>query len=63
MDKLLSHWDNEKKDKLMKKIEEPLSKLRGWVNGQIAIMAARLYSNMIFVACLPSPLLERELDW
>ena len=39
-----------------KREEEPLSQVRGWVNGRIAIAVSRSYSRMIRGARLPSPL-------
>ena len=45
------------------KMEEPISHVKGWVNGQIAITAARSYSRMIRGARVPSPLRTREPDW
>ena len=48
---------------MAEKREEPLSQVRGWVNGQIAIAVARSYSRMIRRAQLPSPLLESDHDW
>ena len=45
------------------KMEEPISHMRGWVNGQIAIAVARSYSHMIRGARLPSLLRNREPDW
>ena len=51
----LSRFMAEKRDK-------PLSQVRGWVNGQIAIAVASSYSKMIRRARLPSPLREREPD-
>ena len=42
---------------------KPLSQVRGWVNGRIAIAVVKSYSRMIRGARLPSPLWEREPDW
>ena len=44
-------------------LEEPISHVRGWVNGQIEIAAAKLYSRMIRGDRLPSPLRDQEPDW
>ena len=44
------------------KIEEPLSQVRGWVNGQTAIVVTRLYSRMIRRARLPISLWDQEPD-
>ena len=48
---------------MAEKREEPLSQVRGWVNGLIAIAVARSYSQMISGARLPSPLREQETVW
>ena len=48
---------------MAEKMEEPISHMRGWVNGRIAIVVGRYYSHMIRGARLPSTLLERYLDW
>ena len=48
---------------IAEKREEPRLQVQGWVNGRIAIAVAKLYSQMIRVAWLPSPLREQELDW
>ena len=45
------------------KMDESILHVRGWVNGQITIAVARLYSQMIRGARLPSPLQDEELDW
>ena len=37
--------------------------MRGWVNGQIAITVARLYSHIIRGDFLPSTLKDRDPDW
>ena len=42
---------------------EPLSQVRAWIKGRIAIAIARSYSQMIRGAQLSSPLWEREPDW
>ena len=44
------------------KIEEPILHMSGWINFQITINIARLYSHMICVAHLPSTLWDREPD-
>ena len=44
------------------KLEEPLSQVRGWVNGQFKIVVVRSHSRMIRGARLPSPLRDREPD-
>ena len=41
---------------MAEKREEPLSQVRGWVNGQITIDVAKSYSQMIRGARTPSPL-------
>ena len=48
---------------MAEKIDEPILHVQGWINGQIAIMAARSYSRMIRGAQLPSPLRDQEPDW
>ena len=48
---------------MVTKPEEPISHVCGWVNDQISITAARLYSTMIYGAIYPSPLRDREPDW
>ena len=48
---------------MAEKMEEPLSQVRGWVNGIIEIAVARSYSQMIYGAWLPSPLQEQEPVW
>ena len=48
---------------MVEKQEEPLSQVRDWVNGRMAIAVARSYSRMIRRAQLPSPLQEEEPDW
>ena len=48
---------------MTKKREGPLSQVRGWLNGHIAIDIARSYARMICGARIPSPLREREPDW
>ena len=40
---------------MVKKLEEPLSQVRGWVNGRIAIAIARSYSRMIAELVSPVP--------
>ena len=45
------------------KLEEPLSHVRGWVNSRIAIAVMRLYSLIIFGACIPSLLQGQESKW
>ena len=95
MDKLLDHWEKEKKDNygkhchkqwknspfvlsvdgmirkealvllmhlsrlMTKKLKDPLSHVRGWVNGRIETAVTRSYSRMICGACLPSLLQDR----
>ena len=44
-------------------MDEPISHVRGWINGRIAITVVRSYSHMICGARLPSPLRDREPDW
>ena len=44
---------------MAKKIEEPLSHIRGWVNGRIVIAIARLYYRIICGVNLPSPLRDQ----
>ena len=46
-----------------KNLKETLSQLCGWVNIRITIAVARLYSRMIPVACLTSPLRDQETEW
>ena len=46
---------------VVEKMDEPISQVRGWINDQIAIAIARLYSRIICGACLPSPLRDRNL--
>ena len=48
---------------MVEKMEEPLSQVRKWVNGRIAIAVARSYSRMIRGARLPSPLWEWDPGW
>ena len=47
---------------MAEKMEETLSKVRGWVNRHIDISVARSYSSMIRRYRLPSPLREQEPD-
>ena len=47
---------------MAEKREEPLSQVRGWVNGRIAIAVARSYSRMKRGARICSPLREQEPD-
>ena len=42
---------------------EPILHVRGWTNGQTAIMVAILYSQMILNDILPSTLQDRDPDW
>ena len=44
-------------------IEEPISHIRGLVNGWIAIAVMRFYSRIIRRACLTSPLWDRDMYW
>ena len=44
-------------------LEEPLSQVRGWVNGRIAIAVVRSHYRMIRGARRPSPLWDQEQDW
>ena len=44
------------------KMEEHILYMCGWVNGQILIVVTRLYSCMIHVDHLPSPLQDRDTD-
>ena len=48
---------------MSEKREEPLSQVRGWVNGKTEISVVISYSQMICGARLPSPLRERDPDW
>ena len=48
---------------ISEKREEPISQVRGWVNGNIAISIVRSYSQIICGDWLPSPLREQELYW
>ena len=48
---------------MSEKMKEPLSQVRGWLNGRITIAVASYYSRMIRRARIPSPLRERELGW
>ena len=48
---------------MAEKLEEPISHVRGWVNGRIAIAVTRLYSRMIRDDLLPSTLRDQEPDW
>ena len=45
------------------KLEELISHVRSWVNGQLTILFMRSYYHMFFGYCLPSPLQDQELDW
>ena len=45
------------------KIDELISHLRGWINGQIANAVEISYSNTIRRSRLPSPLQEKDPDW
>ena len=44
-------------------MEEPILKIRVWVNGQISMAVARSYSQMIHGARVPSPLQTQQTDW
>ena len=48
---------------MAEKMYEPISKVKGWVNVQIEIAVARLYSWVLRRARFPSPLWERDPDW
>ena len=48
---------------MAEKLEEPLSHIPGWVNGQFTIRSMRSYSGMMCVASLPIPLRDQEPDW
>ena len=48
---------------MVEKMEEPISHVHGWVNGQITTVVARLYYRMIRGSCLPNPLWDREPEW
>ena len=48
---------------MAEKLKEPNSHVRLWINGQIVITIARLYSRMIHGACLLSPLRDWDPDW
>ena len=43
---------------MAEKLKEPISHLRGWVNGRILITVVRSYSHMIREDILTSPLWE-----
>ena len=45
------------------RLQEPISHVRGWVNGRIAITVAILYYQTIRGYRLPSPLQDREPYW
>ena len=45
------------------RLREPLSHIHGWVNVCTKIAIMRSYYHMTYVACLPSPLSDRYLDW
>ena len=45
------------------KTEEPISHVKGWVNGCITIMTARLYSQILHKYRVPSPFQTRDSDW
>ena len=45
------------------KTEEQILHVKSWVNGQIAIAVARLYSPMLRRARVPIPLQTQEPDW
>ena len=48
---------------MAEKLEKPISHIRGWGNGQITILIARLYSCIIRGACLPIRIQYWELYW
>ena len=48
---------------MAEKMDEPILHVRGWINGRIEIAVERLYSRMIRVYRLPSPLQDRYTDW
>ena len=45
------------------KLEERILHVRGWVNSQIVIVVLRYYYRMIYRACIPSLLWDRDPDW
>ena len=45
------------------KMDEPISNVRGWINGRTEIAVAIYYSHMIRGAQLPSPQWDRNPDW
>ena len=44
------------------KIEQPIFNIKGWVNDQISIAVARLYSQILYGAWFPSTLRTRYPD-
>ena len=48
---------------MAKKMDEPISHVKGWVNGRIEIAVARSYSWVLHVSQAPSTLLTQEPDW
>ena len=45
------------------KMDEPITHVRLWINGQFSIEVARSYSQIICVSRLPSPLRCQDPDW
>ena len=45
------------------KMEEPISNVKGWVNGRTAITSVMSYSRILHGARIQSPLHTREPDW
>ena len=45
------------------KMDEPISHVRIWINGRIAIAVARSYSHIIRGAQIIIPLRDQEPDW
>ena len=48
---------------MTEKLEEPISHVRGWVNGEITIAVVRSYSRMICGSLLLGPLWDRYTGW
>lgn len=47
---------------MAERMKEPISHVRGWVNGRIEIAIARSYSHMIYGSSLSSTLGDKEPD-
>ena len=45
------------------KMEEPILRVKGWVNGRLEIAVTRSYSQMLRRAQVPIPLRTRYPDW